>query len=124
MDTVNCSDIKYNFLVDIDGRVYEGREYSVGEHTENYNNCSICIAFIGNFQSYEAPVKQLKAAERLIIDGVKNNKIHPEYFLYGHRQVKKTDSPGIMLYKQIVLWPHWKEIDPSQENDVQRHFCF
>lgn len=113
MKTRGWDDVGLNFLVGGDGRAYEGCGYTVGAHTLHYNNFSICIAFIGNFVSYEAPQKQLRAAQRLIDDGIKMNKIHPGYILYGQRQLRNFDSPGVMLYNQIMLWPHWsKEIIP------------
>lgn len=100
-------------MVGGDGRAYEGRGYKIGAHTLNYNADSICISFIGTFTSQEAPQCQLMAAQRLIEDGVKMNKIHPEYALYGQRQLRNIGSPGIALYKQIMQWPHWsKKIIP------------
>lgn len=105
--SLGYNDISYNFVIGGDGRAYEGRGYTIGSHTKNYNNGSICIAFIGDFTSYEAPEKQLGAAQRLINDGIKLSKIHPDYVLYGHRQLENTESPGTMLYNQIILWSHW-----------------
>lgn len=106
-------DIGLNFLVGADGRAYEGCGYTVGAHTKSYNRLSICIAFIGDFQLYEAPEKQLNVAKKLIDYGISVNKIHPDYVLYGQRQLRNFDSPGILLYNQIVLWSHWsKDIIP------------
>lgn len=106
--TINgWDDIGLNFLVGGDGRAYEGCGYTVGAHTKNYNKLSICIAFIGNFQSYEAPGNQLRAAQLLIKDGIDKKKIHPDYVLYGQRQLRNFNSPGIMLFNQIMLWTHW-----------------
>lgn len=104
------SDIGLNFLVGGDGHAYEGCGYLVGAHTYHYNRVSICIAFIGDFSTYAATEKQLEAAQRLIDDGIKMSKIHPDYVLYGQRQVNGFDSPGIMLYNQIILWSHWSEV--------------
>lgn len=113
MYTNRWNDIGLNFLVGGDGRAYEGRGYKVGAHTQNYNELSICIAFIGNFTSYKAPEKQLRAAQHLIDLGVSMKKIHPGYVLYGQRQLRNFDSPGILLYNQIMKWTHWsKDIIP------------
>lgn len=113
MNTMGYDDISYNFLVGGDGRIYEGRGYAVGAHTEDYNKRSICIAFIGDFTLHGAPERQWRAAQKIIENGIIMNKIHPFYTLYGHRQLKNTESPGMMLYNQIIYWPHWsKEIIP------------
>lgn len=46
------SDIGYNFLVGEDGNVYEGRGWAkTGAHTKGYNNKSIGICIIGNYDS-------------------------------------------------------------------------
>ncbi|KAJ6619660.1 Peptidoglycan-recognition protein LF, partial [Pseudolycoriella hygida] len=108
MNVNGWDDIGLNFLVGGDGRAYEGCGYTVGAHTKNYNAVSICIGFIGDFRTYEAPEKQLKAAQRLIDAGVDLKLIHPEYVVYGQRQLRNLDSPGILLYNQIMLWPHWQ----------------
>lgn len=102
-------DIGLNFLIGGDGRAYEGCGYEVGAHTRNYNRFSVCIAFIGDFKSYEAPEKQLKSAQRLIDYGISMNKIHPDYVLYGQRQLNSFDSPGLLLFNQIQSWPHWSK---------------
>jgi hypothetical protein len=44
----NLSDIGYNFLVDVDGNVYEGRGRDVeGAHCRGHNTSGIGVAFIG-----------------------------------------------------------------------------
>jgi len=65
------ADIGYNFLVDEDGNVYEGRGWdTVGAHTYGYNRVSIGIGFIGEF-SYRTPNSAaLDAAKQLISYGV------------------------------------------------------
>lgn len=111
MNTNGWDDIGYNFIVGGDGLVYEGRGYKVGAHTKNFNRGSLFIAFIGDFTSVKAPEKQLEAAQRLISNGLTMNLIHPDYVVYGQRQIRNINSPGLMLYRQIMLWNHWsKEI--------------
>lgn len=105
----NFNDIAYNFLVGGDGRAYEGCGYTVGAHTLRHNNVSICIAFIGDFLMYEAPEKQLWAAKRLIDLGLNMRKIHPDYVLYGHEELTVSESPGTLLFNQIMYWPYWSK---------------
>lgn len=109
MNTMGWDDIGFNFLVDGDGRAYEGCGYTIGEHTKPYNQLSIYIAFIGNFTLYRAPEIQLVAALQLINYGINTNNIHPDYVLYGQQQLENVTYPGVMLYNQIILWPHYSE---------------
>lgn len=109
MKTLEFLDIGLNFLVGGDGRVYEGRGYYVGAHTSGFNNGSICIAFIGLFDVYEAPQRQILAAQRFIDDAVKDNKIDSHYVLYGQIQLNGFLSPGIQLFDVIKTWEHWSD---------------
>lgn len=103
-------DIALNFLVGGDGKAYEGRSYHVGAHTKGYNFDSICIAFIGNFEEYEAPKRQLLAAQRIIEDGIAAKNIVPEYTLLGQIQLNGFSSPGKRLYNQIQSWSRWSNV--------------
>lgn len=101
-------DIGYNFLVGGDGAVYIGRGWDKqGAHTLHYNEKSICIAFIGNFNEYEPTEEQLCAARKLIEEGVKLKKLPTTYVLYGHKQLTLSDSPGKLLFNIIKTWNHW-----------------
>lgn len=104
-------DIGYNFLVGGDGAVYEGRGWDKeGAHTRGYNKRSICIAFIGTFNKVIPTQRQIKAAQLLIEQGIKDNKLDPNYKLHGHRQLIPSESPGLALYEIIKKWPHWSEV--------------
>lgn len=80
-----------------------------GQHTALYNRRSIGIAFMGKFCRIEPEERQLTAAKKLIEQGVKLGKIDKNYRLYGHRQLKDTQSPGGALFSIITTWEHWSE---------------
>lgn len=108
MESKGWWDIGYNFLVGGDGFAYEGRGWkSEGAHTYGYNAKSIGIAFIGTFNKYMPPERQIKAAKQLIEMGVKKGYIMENYKLLAHRQLTTTQSPGEVLYENIKTWPHW-----------------
>ena len=108
IETYHWSDIGYNFLVGGDGLAYVGRGWDYeGAHTLTYNNISIGISFIGTFNDFVPPKRQLEAAQKLIKLGVKLGKISEDYILLGHRQVVKTLSPGDRLFRIIQTWPNW-----------------
>ncbi|KAF2881226.1 hypothetical protein ILUMI_24950 [Ignelater luminosus] len=107
---LNFGDIGYNFLIGGDGKVYEGRGWhKEGAHTRGYNKNSIGIAFIGTFTDVAPPLEQLQAAKDLLECGVKLGELSENYKLYGARQVKATESPGVKLFKKIMKWPHFAE---------------
>lgn len=91
--------------------MYIGRGWDqVGAHTKGFNQESICIAFIGTFETDTPPNQQLCAAKLLLEQGHKLGKLSKEYGLYGHRQLVSTSSPGSALYKIIQTWDHWRKI--------------
>lgn len=102
-------DIGYNWLVGGDGSVYEGRGWSQqGTHTLNYNNVSIGIALIGNFNT-EYPEQEQQDATRLLLQcGVNEGYLAADYDLYGHSSARCTSCPGIQLQEIISKWPHFK----------------
>ncbi|KAL3891921.1 hypothetical protein ACJMK2_004163, partial [Sinanodonta woodiana] len=103
-------DIGYSFLVGDDGNIYEARGWDrVGAHTLGWNDKSISIAVMGNF-NYDLPsLLALKAINRLISCGVHQEKVLPNYNLYGHRDAASHfDSPGHKLYDLIKSWSHFK----------------
>lgn len=79
----------------------------LGKHTTNHNEDSICIAFIGTFNTVEPPKRQLLATQKMILEGVRLKKLTADYVLYGHRQLYPTLSPGEVLYQIIQKWDHW-----------------
>ena len=104
-------DIGYNFLVGGDGAIYEGLGWDIeGAHTWGYNQRSIGIAFIGNYKKTKATDAQVNVTLELLQRGVDSNKLRKDYKLLGHRQVSPKESPGEMLYRQIVTWKHWSPV--------------
>lgn len=59
MDSRGWSDVGYNFLVDKDGRVYEGRGWlTVGAHAAPHNTTHIGVCFIGQDGDATAAAKR------------------------------------------------------------------
>ncbi|XP_070571270.1 peptidoglycan recognition protein 3-like [Ptychodera flava] len=113
MDGRKWWDIGYTFCVGEDGRVYEGRGWNVqGAHSIGYNAKSIGLCILGNFVNDSPNKAALDAAQKFLEYCVENNKLTPDYTLYGHRQSKNgTVCPGDALFKHIQTWPHWKPGD-------------
>lgn len=108
MESRSYDDIRYNFLVGGDGNAYVGRGWDkVGAHTKGYNDGSIGIAFVGTFNKWAPPEEQLNVTKWLLSEGVRLNKLEPDFKLYGSRQLDLSDGPGDALYEIIKKWPNW-----------------
>ncbi|KAK9871294.1 hypothetical protein WA026_011563 [Henosepilachna vigintioctopunctata] len=102
MESRGWYDIGYNFLIGGDGLVFEGRGWKKqGAHTYRYNEESIAIGFIGDFNTLIPPDKQLETCKYLIQEGVRLGYIQNAYKLFGARKYKNFDA--------IRNWPHWSE---------------
>ena len=107
-------DIGYNFLIDQQGRIYEGRfarPYASGEvptgedsqrrgvigaHAMNNNAGTVGIALLGTYTAAPAPAAQVAALERLIAwKGDRHNlDLANPATVVGHRDVFQTSCPG------------------------------
>lgn len=106
MNDRGMADVGYHFLIDREGRVFEGRPlYAQGAHSAGDNNIgNIGICLLGNFVSdpasgadhavAQAPtVKQMETLDRL------TGEIREEYAIkasqvFGHKHWKSTACPG------------------------------
>lgn len=101
-------DIGYNYLIDPQGTVYEGRyggDGVVGAHVGPMGNRgSIGIALLGNYNDQPVPEKARQALIRLLSEKTKQFNIDPEgenHFrgvnipnITGHESVMNTSCPG------------------------------
>lgn len=113
--TQGWGDIGYNFLVDWQGNVYEGRfggPEVVGGHALQYNRGSLGIAVLGEFGSSQVPQPALDAIVRLIksraghvdpagIGFFVDRANVPNYC--GHGDLLETECPGTHLSGQIPV---------------------
>ena len=128
-------DIGYNFLIDEQGRIYEGRysrEYAPGEehlaedlagnvvrggHARNFNDATVGIALLGNFQNRQPTNAARNALEKLLAWKLERHGLDPlgastytnpilghTKFLNnisGHRNVNPTACPGSAFYPRF-----------------------
>ncbi len=114
-------DIGYNYLIDPNGNIYEGRKGgngTVGGHASGFNVGSVGISVIGNYQdgvagqtntTLESEVAE--ALAKLIGWLAANNEIDLDYRsnfcgktidgLVGHKDVAATQCPGNVIYDQL-----------------------
>jgi hypothetical protein len=126
--TLGWADIAYNFLVDRYGRIWVGRRGSMvmarGAHTLGFNQSSVGIAAIGNFQAAIPNADMIHAIARVaawklslfdrdpmgkiwvISEGSDKfpagDRVHLPV-IDGHRNTNDTDCPGVHLYRHLGL---------------------
>ncbi len=98
----NWWDVPYHFLIDLDGRIYEGRDYHfMGETNTSYDpGGHLLISVIGNYNQQEATPEQIDAITDLMAwasaeFGVASSEI------YGHSDWANTSCPGRHLQKYL-----------------------
>jgi hypothetical protein len=135
--TVNSDfgDIGYNFLIDEQGRIYEGRysrEYEPGEehlaedlagnvvrggHARDFNDGTVGIALLGNFQNRQPTTAARNALEKLLAWKLERHGLDPKgastytnpilgntkflNHISGHRNVNQTACPGDAFYPKF-----------------------
>lgn len=94
-------DIGYNFLIDDQGKVYEGRGAGiVGGATRDYNQVSHAICLLGNFEVGPPTQEALGSLIKLIKWGM--NKGLWGSLILGHKDVKPdTQCCGYYLYNLL-----------------------
>uniref|UniRef100_A0A1I8P2L1 Peptidoglycan recognition protein family domain-containing protein n=1 Tax=Stomoxys calcitrans TaxID=35570 RepID=A0A1I8P2L1_STOCA len=105
-------DIIYNFLIGGDGNVYEGRGWdNRGSTIKGYNDDSISLAYIGSFKTTKPSDKQLKVTKLLLEEGVRLDKLSPDYRIVGANKLDpaSTAASADGLYESFQNWPHWSE---------------
>jgi hypothetical protein len=102
MEIKKFADIGYHYLIDENGKIYEGRNLHVrGAHTGGYNTGAIGIVLLGNFEETEPSDEQI---QNLIL---LSNCLRKEYkitHIAGHRdfQPEETVCPGKNLEEMII----------------------
>jgi hypothetical protein len=112
--TRGWGDIGYNYLIDPLGNVYEGRyggDKVIGAHAQCFNNGTIGISIIGNYQDNPVPQPALDSLVSLIALKSSQFNIDPQgtssfrgkdlFNVLGHRDVRPTTCPGDQLYSLL-----------------------
>lgn len=123
-------DIGYNFLIDRQGNIYEGRKGGdgvVGVHAGDYNYGSIGIALMGDYRTAEMTPAMKEALVSLMAweaDRFGINPLESSYFVHrnfpnvvGHRDLWSTVCPGDKVYKALpelrkLVWQRVLDHDP------------
>ncbi len=96
-------DIPYHFIIDLDGKVYEGRNinYAGDTNTEYDPTGHALIEVVGNFEEVEPNEKQLSAVVNVMTWLAKKYSV-PVDSIRAHKDYSsKTVCPGKNLYQYI-----------------------
>jgi hypothetical protein len=96
----NWWDVPYHFLIDLDGRTYEGRDWRyMGETNTTYDPAGhFLISVIGNYARQEPEPAQIEAIADLMAWAVKRFEL-PLDRIGGHYDYAETTCPGEHLKK-------------------------
>ena len=95
--THGWTDIAYNYVIELDGTVHEGRDVNkVGGHTANHNNHSIGVVYVGGLAKDGKTAKDTRtpAQKESLLKLLKQLKaLYPKAVIYGHRNFANKACP-------------------------------
>jgi len=108
--SLGWSGVGYNYVVDLDGDIHQGRpEWARGSHCYGYNNVSIGVCFIGNYQTTKTmPKAQLEAGRELmayLMSKYRGTAVRGHGTMPGNA----TDCPGRYFPMKAILKSPQKE---------------
>lgn len=96
------ADIGYHYVVDPNGRVWEGRNIRYqGAHVKDQNENNLGILCLGNFEVQRPSAQQLAALDRFLATQMTRYRI-PMWRVKTHREVAQTECPGRNLQGYMV----------------------
>jgi len=100
-------DVPYHFVINVDGRVYEGRAESWrGDTKTDYDPSGLHIALQGDFSEQQPTAAQLDALARLV--ELKASQFHVEPAdIYLHSELAVTQCPGAGAVAALAAAP-WR----------------
>ena len=100
MTTRGWSSIAYNWLVDVDGTIYEGRrDGAVGGATKNWNFKTVAVSYVGD--GHEPLSLEAQQGFRTVIDELQHT-YGGGLWIKGHRDLASTSCPGGWLYDWVM----------------------
>lgn len=102
-DVNKWSGIGYSWIIDTQGRIFEGRGSRVsGAHTQGHNSTAYGVAFFGHGDKQAATNEQVEAFKALLRYLVLDLKVLKEnYIVRGHREVSPKSCPGNLIWPLV-----------------------
>ena len=96
--THGWNDIAYNYVIELDGSIHDGRDVNkVGGHTANHNRHSIGVCYVGGCAkdgktAKDTRTEEQKAALLTLLKELKQ--LYPAAVIYGHRNFANKACPS------------------------------
>jgi len=111
-DSRGWADFAYNWGVDENGNIWEGRGWGAqGGHTKGWNSNSVAVCYMGDGSK---PVSKAALKAIMTVANEADAYFGKNLIRQGHRDVGPTACPGDVLYE----W--WKANATSREDASQR----
>lgn len=95
------SGIGYNYFIEKNGDIYEGRGLNVGAHAKGHNSKSIGICLAGNFDLSPPNTAQLESSAILVSNLIDHTDLQLKS-VYGHRELDSDKScPGLFFDLEV-----------------------
>jgi len=102
INRMRAGDIGYHFIVDRNGRVWEGRSLRFqGAHVKNHNQFNVGVMVLGNFDKQAPSSRQLVALQNTLATLMKKYRV-PTNRVYTHQELNPTACPGRNLQPRMV----------------------
>ncbi len=99
---IGYADIGYHFVIDYDGRVWEGRSLAyAGAHVASQNDDNIGILALGNYNRQKPSAATVASLKGLVTALQQHYSIKPDQ-IFGHRELGASDCPGKHLFSSVV----------------------
>ncbi len=101
---VEWIDIGYHYIIDPEGRVWEGRPISIeGAHVKATNEHNLGVMLLGNFDQHSPTGAQIATLNGFVRDQCMRYRV-PTNRIYTHQELKQTACPGRNLqnYMQVA----------------------
>lgn len=87
-------DIGYHYIIDPEGRIWEGRPISIeGAHVASKNDHNLGIMCMGNFNEHRPTQAQLNTLDGFLAAQIRAYRV-PMSRVYTHQEIGQTECPG------------------------------
>mgnify|MGYP001564523555 CR=1 FL=1 len=96
------ADIAYHYLIDLQGKVYEGRpSWARGDTATRYDTTGhLLICVVGNYDKQRPKARQIDALTKLLAWAAERHGVSAKR-IAGHREVARTSCPGKHLQRLL-----------------------
>jgi hypothetical protein len=95
------ADIGYHYIVDPQGRVWQGRPRNLqGAHVKDYNERNLGIVVLGNFMEQRPTPAATSSLDRFVLASMRAFRV-PLHEIHTHRELRPTACPGDTLQSHM-----------------------